>query len=60
MREQFWKYIFSESNFENVFFEGAISKVYFLGKQFQKCTFWDGTFENAFFEGAILKESDEE
>ena len=51
----------SESNFENVFFEGAIFR-----KQSWKCIltfsnllsqkkFWESNFENVFFEGESLK-----
>ena len=36
-------------NFENVFYEGAISSFFFfLSEQFRKCVFWVNNFENVF------------
>ena len=48
LREQFWisiyLSIYLSSIFENVVFEGAISKVYFLSKPF-----WESLMKNNFF-----------
>ena len=40
---------FCESNFENVFFEGAISKILFLASNFKKKFFLRDHFKNVFF-----------
>ena len=36
LMEQSWKSLFWKSDFKNVFFQGAILKIYFLNEQFSK------------------------
>ena len=41
-------FFLKKNKVENIFYKGAILKMYFLREQFFKIIFW-----NAFFEGAI-------